>query len=201
MLKVVNIIQCTTLSLIVVLFPPSGYLISAPIDQPTTRTDDPHAPGQVYTRLPSIISRKTPFTRVDVPTVTTDSSAILGRFELPKSGSIQSSGLSETPEYVWQAESYGNNTGLGTTSTPQDCTWPNFAPDLGTSSSKGRKAHSTVLTNGAGLRVCRECKQTGRYKGGKCIEKWGPGPSGPGTVCDRCVASPRSSHPASSDQN
>ncbi|KAF8148902.1 hypothetical protein B0H34DRAFT_735827 [Crassisporium funariophilum] len=27
----------------------------------------------------------------------------------------------------------------------------------------------------------------GRYKDGKCVEKWGPGPMGPGTVCDRCV--------------
>lgn len=26
----------------------------------------------------------------------------------------------------------------------------------------------------------------GRYKDGKCVEKWGPGPDGPGTVCDRC---------------
>lgn len=26
----------------------------------------------------------------------------------------------------------------------------------------------------------------GRYKEGKCVEKWGPGPEGPGTVCDRC---------------
>ncbi|KAJ7202237.1 hypothetical protein C8J57DRAFT_1410380 [Mycena rebaudengoi] len=26
----------------------------------------------------------------------------------------------------------------------------------------------------------------GRYKEGKCVEKWGPGPLGPGTVCDRC---------------
>ncbi|KAL5527074.1 hypothetical protein ACEPAG_5865 [Sanghuangporus baumii] len=37
-----------------------------------------------------------------------------------------------------------------------------------------------------GLRTCRQCHQPGRYKDGKCVEKWGPGPQGPGTVCDRC---------------
>ncbi|KAL5488364.1 hypothetical protein ACEPAI_6472 [Sanghuangporus weigelae] len=37
-----------------------------------------------------------------------------------------------------------------------------------------------------GLRTCRQCFQPGRYKDGKCVEKWGPGPQGPGTVCDRC---------------
>lgn len=36
-----------------------------------------------------------------------------------------------------------------------------------------------------GLRTCRQCLQPGRYKDGKCVEKWGPGPQGPGTVCDR----------------
>lgn len=35
-------------------------------------------------------------------------------------------------------------------------------------------------------RICRSCGQAGRYKEGKCVEKWGPGPMGPGTVCDRC---------------
>ncbi|KIY64736.1 hypothetical protein CYLTODRAFT_424963 [Cylindrobasidium torrendii FP15055 ss-10] len=40
--------------------------------------------------------------------------------------------------------------------------------------------------NDLGQRVCRTCGQPGRYKDGKCVEKWGPGPLGPGTVCDRC---------------
>ncbi|KIY70401.1 hypothetical protein CYLTODRAFT_183808 [Cylindrobasidium torrendii FP15055 ss-10] len=63
--------------------------------------------------------------------------------------------------------------------------------------------------NELGQRICRNCGQAGRYKEDKCIEKWGPGPLGPGTVCDRCrkktkriersntVASPNS-HPSSS---
>ncbi len=41
-------------------------------------------------------------------------------------------------------------------------------------------------TNPAGQRICRQCGMAGRYKEGKCVEKWGPGPEGPGTVCDRC---------------
>ncbi|VDC01001.1 unnamed protein product [Peniophora sp. CBMAI 1063] len=41
-------------------------------------------------------------------------------------------------------------------------------------------------TNDKGQRICRQCGLAGRYKDGKCVEKWGPGPSGPGTVCDRC---------------
>ncbi|KZT19731.1 hypothetical protein NEOLEDRAFT_1141590 [Neolentinus lepideus HHB14362 ss-1] len=41
-------------------------------------------------------------------------------------------------------------------------------------------------TNAAGQRICRQCGLPGRYKDGKCVEKWGPGPDGPGTVCDRC---------------
>ncbi|KZS90842.1 hypothetical protein SISNIDRAFT_468090 [Sistotremastrum niveocremeum HHB9708] len=40
--------------------------------------------------------------------------------------------------------------------------------------------------NAEGQRTCRQCGSIGRYKDGKCVEKWGPGPSGPGTVCDRC---------------
>ncbi|KAG8993332.1 hypothetical protein FRB90_000726 [Tulasnella sp. 427] len=40
--------------------------------------------------------------------------------------------------------------------------------------------------NAQGQRTCRQCGQPGRYKDGKCVEKWGPGPAGPGTVCDRC---------------
>ncbi|KIK97530.1 hypothetical protein PAXRUDRAFT_214371 [Paxillus rubicundulus Ve08.2h10] len=41
-------------------------------------------------------------------------------------------------------------------------------------------------TNNIGQRICRQCGLAGRYKDGKCVEKWGPGPEGPGTVCDRC---------------
>lgn len=41
-------------------------------------------------------------------------------------------------------------------------------------------------TNAQGQRICRQCGLAGRYKDGKCVEKWGPGPEGPGTVCDRC---------------
>lgn len=40
-------------------------------------------------------------------------------------------------------------------------------------------------TNAQGQRICRQCGLPGRYKEGKCVEKWGPGPEGPGTVCDR----------------
>ena len=42
--------------------------------------------------------------------------------------------------------------------------------------------------NTAGQRICRQCGVPGRYKDGKCVEKWGPGPEGPGTVCDRSVS-------------
>ncbi|KAF8148898.1 hypothetical protein B0H34DRAFT_202142 [Crassisporium funariophilum] len=45
-------------------------------------------------------------------------------------------------------------------------------------------------TNAQGQRICRQCGMVGRYKDGKCVEKWGPGPMGPGTVCDRCVPYP-----------
>ena len=41
--------------------------------------------------------------------------------------------------------------------------------------------------NQQGQRICRQCGMPGRYKEGKCVEKWGPGPEGPGTVCDRLV--------------
>ncbi|THH20018.1 hypothetical protein EW146_g1259 [Bondarzewia mesenterica] len=41
-------------------------------------------------------------------------------------------------------------------------------------------------TNDKGQRICRQCGLPGRYKDGKCVEKWGPGREGPGTVCDRC---------------
>ncbi|KAH9900334.1 uncharacterized protein BXZ73DRAFT_85694, partial [Epithele typhae] len=37
-----------------------------------------------------------------------------------------------------------------------------------------------------GQRICRQCGLACRYEDSKCVEKWGPGPKGPGTVCDRC---------------
>ena len=40
--------------------------------------------------------------------------------------------------------------------------------------------------NGQPVRTCKSCGEPGRYKDGRCVEKWGPGPHGPGTVCDRC---------------
>ncbi|KAJ7476439.1 hypothetical protein FB451DRAFT_1173298 [Mycena latifolia] len=40
--------------------------------------------------------------------------------------------------------------------------------------------------NALNQRICRNCGLPGRYKEGKCVEKWGPGPLGPGTQCDRC---------------
>ncbi|KAF8870735.1 hypothetical protein BD779DRAFT_510911 [Infundibulicybe gibba] len=46
-------------------------------------------------------------------------------------------------------------------------------------------ASSFPATNASGQRICRQCGMAGRYKDGKCVEKWGPGPMGPGTVCDR----------------
>ncbi|EDR07090.1 uncharacterized protein LACBIDRAFT_328022 [Laccaria bicolor S238N-H82] len=41
-------------------------------------------------------------------------------------------------------------------------------------------------TNAQGQRICRQCGFPRRYKDNKCIEKWGPGPMGPRTVCDQC---------------
>lgn len=42
--------------------------------------------------------------------------------------------------------------------------------------------------NAAGQRICRQCGLPGQYKDGKCVERWRPGPEGPGTVCDACDA-------------
>ena len=36
----------------------------------------------------------------------------------------------------------------------------------------------------AHLPDCRQCGLPGRYKDGQCIEKWGPGPESPGTICN-----------------
>lgn len=48
-----------------------------------------------------------------------------------------------------------------------------------------------LVFNAEGQRMCRQCGQPGRYKDGKCVERWGPGPAGAGTVCSRYVV-PRS---------
>ncbi|KAJ3813263.1 hypothetical protein F5876DRAFT_63297 [Lentinula aff. lateritia] len=72
---------------------------------------------------------------------------------------------------------------------------PNPAPVAVTSSTSSLPLASVNLapatspfppTNEQGQRICRQCGMPGRYKEGKCVEKWGPGPMGPGTVCDRC---------------
>ncbi|KAJ4490272.1 hypothetical protein J3R30DRAFT_3693837 [Lentinula aciculospora] len=72
---------------------------------------------------------------------------------------------------------------------------PNPAPIVATSSTNSLPLASVNLapatspfppTNEQGQRICRQCGMPGRYKEGKCVEKWGPGPMGPGTVCDRC---------------
>ncbi|KAF8338258.1 uncharacterized protein EI90DRAFT_3118672 [Cantharellus anzutake] len=55
-----------------------------------------------------------------------------------------------------------------------------------TPATPGRRPASAITINAHGQRTCKQCGQPGRYKDGRCIEKWGPGPSGPGTVCDRC---------------
>lgn len=38
-------------------------------------------------------------------------------------------------------------------------------------------------------RHCSQCGKPGRFKDGRSVEKWGPGPDGPGTVCDKSVSS------------
>ncbi|KAI4520036.1 hypothetical protein K525DRAFT_257975 [Schizophyllum commune Loenen D] len=46
-------------------------------------------------------------------------------------------------------------------------------------------ATATVLLNAEGKRICGECGIPGRELDGKCVEKWGPGPKGRGTVCSK----------------
>ncbi|KAH8987930.1 hypothetical protein EDB83DRAFT_2483277 [Lactarius deliciosus] len=41
-------------------------------------------------------------------------------------------------------------------------------------------------SNEKGQRICSNAVWPGRYKDGKCVEKWGPGLRVQGTVCDRC---------------
>ncbi|KIM42560.1 hypothetical protein M413DRAFT_119911 [Hebeloma cylindrosporum] len=66
----------------------------------------------------------------------------------------------------------GSNPSLDTPQTPASTAVPPAVP--------------FPPTNAQGQRICRQCGMVGRYKDGKCVEKWGPGPMGPGTVCDRC---------------
>lgn len=68
-----------------------------------------------------------------------------------------------------------------------------MAPTLGGSvdpnsaAARGGAPPSGFMTiDGQMKRTCKQCGQPGRYKDNKCVEKWGPGPQGPGTVCDRC---------------
>ncbi|KAG9089261.1 Delta(24)-sterol C-methyltransferase [Ceratobasidium sp. UAMH 11750] len=48
------------------------------------------------------------------------------------------------------------------------------------------KPGSTIAANAQGQRTCCQCGLADQHKDGKRVEKWGPGPEGPGTVCDRC---------------
>ena len=57
----------------------------------------------------------------------------------------------------------------------------------GIDSASSPPSGSYPAQNDQGQRICRQCGMPGRYKDGKCVEKWGPGPCGPGTVCDRYV--------------
>ncbi|TRM58299.1 hypothetical protein BD626DRAFT_573726 [Schizophyllum amplum] len=57
---------------------------------------------------------------------------------------------------------------------------PDFKPQVITTPS------ATILLNAEGKRICGECGTPGREIDGKCVEKWGPGPKGRGTVCSKC---------------
>ncbi|KAG8721885.1 Delta(24)-sterol C-methyltransferase [Ceratobasidium sp. 394] len=47
-------------------------------------------------------------------------------------------------------------------------------------------APRTEFAQRNGQRTCCQCGLADQHKDGKRVEKWGPGPEGPGTVCDRC---------------
>ncbi|KAI0075434.1 hypothetical protein K474DRAFT_1404576 [Panus rudis PR-1116 ss-1] len=73
------------------------------------------------------------------------------------------------------------------TNTPSNASMVNgSAPAAGVAPSSSIGGGGFPPTNPQGQRICRQCGLAGRYKDGKCVEKWGPGPEGPGTVCDRC---------------
>ncbi|KAF7304165.1 hypothetical protein MIND_00648500 [Mycena indigotica] len=63
---------------------------------------------------------------------------------------------------------------------------PTLPAPLTTPAAPAPPAPAFPATNAQNQRICRQCGMAGRYKDGKCVEKWGPGPLGPGTVCDRC---------------
>ncbi|KAJ7664621.1 hypothetical protein DFH06DRAFT_1324161 [Mycena polygramma] len=60
------------------------------------------------------------------------------------------------------------------------------AVKIGPSGVPEATSSSFPAINAQNQRTCRQCGVPRRYKEGKCVEKWGPGPLGPGTVCDRC---------------
>ena len=74
------------------------------------------------------------------------------------------------------------------TTAPPPPTPTTAVPHSATAPAPAAIPHHTPYppTNAQGQRICRQCGLAGRYKDGKCVEKWGPGPEGPGTVCDRC---------------
>ena len=78
---------------------------------------------------------------------------------------------------------------ITTNTAPPPSTPTTTVPQSATASAPVAVPHSHPpypATNLQGQRICRQCGMAGRYKDGKCVEKWGPGPEGPGTVCDRC---------------
>ncbi|KAF8555007.1 hypothetical protein OG21DRAFT_962239 [Imleria badia] len=77
---------------------------------------------------------------------------------------------------------------ITTNTAPPPPTPTTVVPQSATAPAPPAVPHHTPFppTNAQGQRICRQCGLAGRYKEGKCVEKWGPGPEGPGTVCDRC---------------
>src|SRR5258708_307281 len=53
------------------------------------------------------------------------------------------------------------------------------------SSSPPNVTGGDLTANITNPRKCKQCGLPGRYVDGKCIEKWGKGPLGRGSVCDR----------------
>lgn len=85
--------------------------------------------------------------------------------------------LSRAPPHTLSQESFASST----TSTPA----------RSTAARPGDRPHHP--RRGAvplAERLCSECGRPGRFKDGRSVEKWGPGPDGPGTVCDKSVFSP-----------